>query len=847
MSLGAERLLNAALTYAGKGWPIFPCHPATKQPLLPPDIDPQSGEKIAGTGGLKKATTDFEAVRAYWGRYPKAMIGVPTGLSIGAFVVDIDAGADDVTGEVYDAATLQAELEATIGVRLPPTWECRTPRGGKHLYFAVKPGGEMPRNRTGIIPRVDVRGQGGYVVAPPSVRDDGAAYEWRASPEEVELAFAPQPLLDVVLRSGRHEVSGPEGATETRSTIPRVVRDQRRYALAAFDSEISELRNAPQGTRNDHLFRTALKLGQLVGSGDLDEQMVRGSLEAVAKAWPNFPKSLATINSGFTRGMRDPRECSAVPRETNVTARVPTQINANTSSQTARGTKEQLDAELALVPMTDLGNAERFAKRLHNELLWCDKGGWLRWDGRRYTHNGAEAAVKRAEHLVARCIQDEASWLRASGDDAVAFVKYKGTKHEEVVMQSDELARWGRLSEDARHLTAIARRAEAMMFIGREALDADKFKINVLNGTLVVCAGPGDGDPVEFRPHDPADRITMLMPVASDPAATCPRYDAFLQRVQPSEKVRRFLHQWGGLTLTGDVSEQRAMFWWGTGKNGKTTLLEGWNHLYGDYAKPVPVETFMSQRWGRSAGAASPDLAMLAGKRFVYTDEPEKNARLAEGLVKRVTGGDQIEVRHLNQGFFSMRPEFKLVLVGNRRPRIDGGDRSHGIWRRLLFVPWEVIIPEAERDKHLPDALIAEASGMLNRLLDGLRDWLEDGLIIPEEIEAATDEYRTENDPLGRFLAECTVRKAGARVGTTECWRLFCAWMVANGDRPWTQKSFSVAMSERGFKRTHSDIRYFLDVELTKTEADFANRSAEPADHEADRDAGDPDDDDIPF
>jgi putative DNA primase/helicase len=168
--------------------------------------------------------------------------------------------------------------------------------------------------------------------------------------------------------------------------------------------------------------------------------MVRGALEAVAKSWPNFPKSLATIISGLSRGMHDPRGRPDVPRETSVVARSPAKSNANTSSENAESGSEQLDAELAHLPKTDLGNAERFAKRLHNQLLWCDRGGWLRWDGTRFTHNGAEAAVKRAEHLVARSIQHEAEWLRAGGDDAIAFVKYKGSKHEEAVMQSDELA-----------------------------------------------------------------------------------------------------------------------------------------------------------------------------------------------------------------------------------------------------------------------------------------------------------------------------------------------------------------------------------------------------------------------
>jgi putative DNA primase/helicase len=166
-------MMAAALLYARNGWPVFPCHPGTKQPLTP------KGE--AGSGGLKHATTDEAAVRAWWQRFPKAMIGVPTGTSIGAFVIDIDAGVDEVTGEIFEAGDIIATLETKLGTKLPATWTAETPRGGRHLYFRL-PATERVGNRTGIVERVDVRGTGGYVVVPPSIRPDGKAYKWVVPP-----------------------------------------------------------------------------------------------------------------------------------------------------------------------------------------------------------------------------------------------------------------------------------------------------------------------------------------------------------------------------------------------------------------------------------------------------------------------------------------------------------------------------------------------------------------------------------------------------------------------------------------------------------------------------------------
>lgn len=166
-------MMAAALEYAKHGWPVFPCHPGTKRPLVPKGED--------GSGGLKRATTNETAIRAWWRRYPKAMIGVPTGRSIGAFVLDLDVGHDDKTGEVFEIADLEEAITREIGSPLPPTWTAETPRGGRHLYFAL-PDGEPPGNRAGLFKRIDVRGEGGYVVAPPSIRSDGKAYRWIVPP-----------------------------------------------------------------------------------------------------------------------------------------------------------------------------------------------------------------------------------------------------------------------------------------------------------------------------------------------------------------------------------------------------------------------------------------------------------------------------------------------------------------------------------------------------------------------------------------------------------------------------------------------------------------------------------------
>jgi len=178
-------------------------------------------------------------------------------------------------------------------------------------------------------------------------------------------------------------------------------------------------------------------------------------------------------------------------------------------------------------------------------------------------------------------------------------------------------------------------------------------------------------------------------------------------------------------------------------------------------------------------------------------------------------------VRHLNRDFFDLRPQFKLTISGNYKPEITGTD--DGIWGRVVLVPWMVKIPDEDQDLHLTDKLKAEASGILNRLLDGLRDWLDSGIeaMKPGQVVEATDEYRSDSDPLGRFLSHCIEDDTSARVQSSELYKVFCAWARASGEREWTATGFGKAMRERGYKKKQSNFIYWLGLKLIRSASEF--------------------------
>jgi putative DNA primase/helicase len=873
-------LLEHALAYAFRGWPVFPCHPATKQPLVKSDIE--------GEGGVKLATTDEAQIRAWWGRWPQAMIGLPTGQAIGAFVVDVDAGADKATGEIFEAAALQMQLAAAIGTPLPPTLVAMTPRGGVHLYFCY-PAGEDVGNRAGLLgkgSRIDIRGNGGYVIAPPSLRKDGVAYSW--ADDAAAISEPPAALVDLVLRRGAFAEApaatgiGARAAAKVRPPAAQggaiAAGDEavRKYGLSALDAELQSVRQAQPGGRNDALNVAALKLAQLVAAGALNESFVRAALEGAAGDSglirdDGLRAVRATIESGFRAGRKQPRDLdeirrsaadrerrprAAAVRSTSSSGRSasssaapapPADVEGKPSSQTGARASASADKggggahkppaedpaarhlRLALYPLTDLGNAERFRERYKDRLLWCSAIGWLVWDGRRWSRDGADELVKLAEHDTVRMIQEEAKAVKASGRKDQEGAP-KGARdwlfdEKKGLLYSDKIASWGRSSEAVNKLGALSKRGAPYLAVSIGELDADKFKINVNNGTLVVRKSD-DEDYIQFRPHDPADLITKLAPVDFDPEAPAPVYDAFISRVQPEARMRDFLHQWFGLSLTGDVSEQKLVYFYGKGGNGKSVLVDAVSFVAGDYGKTLPIETFLDHGKPRNGSQATPDLAILPGVRFLRTSEAEKNSKLAEAMVKLVTGGEEMSARDLNRPLFWFYPQFKMTMSGNYKPVISGTDE--GIWRRVRLVPFSITIPKEERDQHLSDKLRREASGILNRLLDGLRVWLDKGLQEPEDVLKATADYRSASDPLGRFLALCVAHSPGERVQSSELYKLYDAWCKAAGETPWKQRGFSLAMDERGYARKQSDVMWWLDVKATKTINDFIDFEGNP-------------------
>src|ERR1019366_2659312 len=208
------------------------------------------------------------------------------------------------------------------------------------------------------------------------------------------------------------------------------------------------------------------------------------------------------------------------------------------------------------------------------------------------------------------------------------------------------------------------------------------------------------------------------------------------------------------------------------------------------------------------------DLARLAGARLVTAAESEANRRLAEEVIKQITGGDMIAARYLYSEHFEFRPQFKLFLATNHKPRIRGTDVA--IWRRIHLVPFTVTIPDDEQDKTLPAKLSSEAPGLICWAMNGLVAWQRSGLAAPNLVKNATCDYRTEQDVLRHFLDERCTPDPSAETPTSELYAAYKAWCEAGGESPLCKRDFGLALQERGFQKARSgDSRKWVGVRLS--------------------------------
>jgi putative DNA primase/helicase len=719
-------LLESGLDYADRGWPVFAVN--GKVPF-------------AGTRGFYDATTDPELIRKLWRERNGSNVAIRTGKASGLIVLDVDPDADG------DHAL--ARFEAEHGA-LPPTVEAITPSGGRHLYFALPDGVEVASGAGVFGPGVDVRAEGGYVVAPPSI---GYRWELSSHPDETPVAAVPTVVLRRLsgngLRAPRHLPDVvPEGQ---RENILCSLAGTMRNRGASEDGILAALR-----AENDARCRPPLE--------DAD-------LQRIARSYAKYPPGAAkdTFLEFHIPTWSTPSAMGFDP----ATQQVPP---PQSPQQRAHAT-------------TDLGNAEAFVDLFARQFVYVPQHrAWYQWRNGRWRRDETGEA-QRAAKEVARDL------LRRAADIADPDAQKR-------------LVKWALETQTERRLRSLLALAgtEPELVLAADALDRDPWLFTCGNGTLDLRTG-------DLRAHDPADLISLGTDVDHDAGDGCPRWLRFLAEVfDGDEELTAFLRRAFGYSLTGITREHVLFVLHGTGRNGKTTLLEVLQRIAGEFAQTTPFDTFARVRGGHGARN---DLARLHRARVALAAESGEGRRLDEVTIKLVTGGDTIAARFLYAEHFEYRPMFKVWLTTNHRPRVDGDDDA--MWARLRLIPFEVSFRGRE-DRGLVDKLARELPGILAWAVQGCLEWQRDGLGTAKAVDNATAEYREDEDVLGAFLSErCELIGWVEAADFRPAYEAFCKEL---GERPLAASALGRRLKDRGFsiERAHG-ARIYRGLRLQESQS----------------------------
>lgn len=798
-----KALHDAAQRYIARGWHLIVLKPNSKVPH----------QKWADKTTL---ITTPEAANTAWNEriITNFNIGIECGQS-GLYVFDFDTAKKNYGPE---AEALRQQIHNLPLSHRPPFYRSRS--GGYHYYFRHNHTADpLPKTEGILAPCVDTQGLGAYIVAPPSiVKEDNkkhplfehyAQYQTDNDSMTFEvIPTIPDWLLDRVRAAlaptPRTEAPIPQPQPTTRPTTAPAggfVDDDGVFvdAYKWFDSKIeialNMVRMAVDGQRHGQRYDAGRLLGGALATMRMHGYAVMSDDEAINTLYnANIPasgsqrKERKTIADGLELGLSQPLQPQ--PRRTPVKApQRPTE--APNVQMLGNDTDDGNEAIGWRYPhrdprqphLSDIGNGERFVDAAGGRLMYIiETNQWYLWSGQRWEKTAYEK-IQRLAQYVAKSFLLEAY---AAPDD-----------------KREQYTRWAASAQSAGKVEAMLQMARPHLAHAIDILDAENkaHLLTVANGTIDLRTG-------NLYQSTPDNHITKMTPIYYDPTATAPRWHHFLGTIFHGDlDLIRYVQMAVGYSLTASNDSQCLFFLYGNGANGKSTFINVLERLLtvNEYYKPTAIDALLVDK-KQDGEKASPFLVDMVGMRLITANELPANRRLNESMVKHLTGGELMPARQLYGKPFSFRPQFKLWISGNHKPRIGGQD--HGIWRRVRLIPFTYTFTAAEQraPTEVMREFMAELPGILAWAVRGAVEWYAQGdqraaFTPPAAVVEAVEEYREEEDIIRRFIVDCCEIGPEYDIQRATLYTKFTEWATLQGERSareYNQNTFTRALKTKG-------------------------------------------------
>jgi putative DNA primase/helicase len=426
--------------------------------------------------------------------------------------------------------------------------------------------------------------------------------------------------------------------------------------------------------------------------------------------------------------------------------------------------------------------AADFAQAIKDKLRHV--GQWAKW-------LSYEQGTWRIDHNMVAYYESR-MFLRAAAkklskklfDIRMQKIKNPTKEQEDVTRRISAKATKIMRTHKAVHSIASLARTDPKITLDVEHLDSDPWLLNTPDGTVDLRTG-------DVRKHNPLDYITKR--TAAAPGIGKPeQWITFLTTIMKGDLAMvDYLQKVFGYCLVGEVKEHEMYFGYGTGANGKGVTLNTMRDLLGDYGMEASIETFIVNPNQRHPT----ELADLRGARLVTCGETDEGQRWAEARIKMLTGGDPVKARFMRQDFFEFRPQFKLFLAGNHKPKLSNVDEA--IERRFRLIPFTYTVPKSDRDVDLGKKLRAEWPQILHWCIEGCLRWQSEGLAPPAAVAHATRSYLNQEDAMLAWKTEELDDNPKGFTYIKDLYDSWRNWARENGETAGTKRQLTLAIEDR--------------------------------------------------
>jgi putative DNA primase/helicase len=474
----------------------------------------------------------------------------------------------------------------------------------------------------------------------------------------------------------------------------------------------------------------------------------------------------------------------------------------------------------------EFGDAALFVMLNQDKLIYDHaEKDWYYWNDHFWRLDKLSNAIHAVSGVIGlygeQLIYEQFAQRQAEQDED----EKEAARHEKMAKALSKRIGALRMAKRAETVLRLASRGVNRLATTGDDWDKDPYLFGCRNGCIDLRTG-------DFFPGRPSDLIRTTSPIKWE-GFKAPRenWEKFLMQMNDNDEgVVDCLQRLLGYGITGlSIEHIFPIFWGSAGRNGKGTLFETLKYILGPYMYKAPANFLIDH--AIKGGGTGPDAVTMGlyGKRLVWLSETKQGDRLDTSKLKELVGGDTISARlPYGKRQVEFTPSHLMLIITNMRPRVPANDPA--LWQRLLLFPLKnsfIKNPDPNNphefleDQHLGEKLQKEAPGILAWLVEGCLLWQEYGIKPPDNIRAATDEYRQNEDIIADFLQECCYLHAEAKVERKVLYASYRQWCQESGNFPYAKKRFYDDMAKRFSQVKIRGFYYCSGVDLIDTKPSY--------------------------